>query len=137
MSHVCDVMGSNIPPPATPLRVLCLEDNPLIVMHLEQMIEDCGHVFVASLESFADLREQFGAMAVDCVLVDIDLADGRTGPDAASWLADRKVAALFVTGQEQLAQELRHLVVGIVPKPLSLRALKAGLDQITLRGAAK
>ena len=123
--------------PARPLKVLCLEDNPLIVMHLEQMIEDCGHVFVGSLESFADLREQFDALAVDCVLVDIDLADGRTGPDAASWLAHRKVATLFVTGQERLAEELRDLVVGIVPKPLSLRALKTGLDRIAMHAVTE
>ena len=116
--------------PAQPLRILCLEDNPLIVMHLEQMIEDCGHMFVGSMESFVDLKEQFDATAVDCVLVDIDLADGRTGPDAASWLGERAVAALFVTGQERLAQDLRHLVAGIVPKPLSLRTLKTELDQI-------
>ena len=129
-------MHSEVPPTATPLKVLCLEDNPLIVMHLEQMIEDCGHVFTASLESFADLKAQFDALAVDCVLVDIDLADGRTGPDAAAWLADRKVPALFVTGQERLAEERRDLVVGVVPKPRSLRVLKAGLDQIALRPVA-
>lgn len=125
-------MPAQTPSPTPPLRVLCLEDNPLIVMHLEQLIEDCGHIFVAALESFAELEDAFDAMAVDGVLVDIDLADGRTGPDAAAWLRDRQVPALFVTGQEQLAQAFRHLVVGVVPKPLSLRAMKAGLDQLSL-----
>jgi CheY-like chemotaxis protein len=134
--HVSGFMLPEETPPTAPLRVLCLEDNPLIVMHLEQMIEDSGHLFVAALESFSELKEQLGDMTVDCVLVDIDLADGRTGPDAAVWLSDRGIPALFVTGQESLARDLRHLVVGVVAKPVSIGALKAGLEQIVSRRPA-
>lgn len=103
---------------AAPLRILCLEDNPLIVFHLEQLIEDLGYVFVVALESAAELYEQFSALEIDAALVDIDLADGRTGPQAAAWLAARGIPAIFVTGQEEVAAEHRDLVLGIVTKPI-------------------
>jgi hypothetical protein len=51
-------MHSNAGASMAPLRIFCLEDNPLIVFHLEQLIEDLGHVFAGSLESFAALQKQ-------------------------------------------------------------------------------
>lgn len=114
----------------TPLKVVCLEDNPLIVFHLQQMIEDLGHHFVRAFESFCDMREQVEVEHIDCVLIDIDLTDGRTGPDAATWLQERGVPALFVTGQDRLACELSDRVMGIVPKPVSFDALRHALDLI-------
>ena len=116
-----------------PLRILCLEDNPLIVLHLEQMIEDLGHVCVGSLESLVELKDRFESQPVDCVLVDIDLADGRTGPDAAAWLFARGVPSLFVTGQETIADAHRHVVIDVISKPVSSRALRSGLDRIASR----
>lgn len=123
-------MQPAVPPSQPTLKVLCLEDNPLIALHLEQMIEDFGHVFVATLESFSDLKAEFDAQPADCVLVDIDLADGRTGIDAARWLTDRGVAALFVTGQEQLALNHGAVSVGIVAKPVQPDALRLALDRL-------
>ncbi len=40
---------------ASPLRIFYLEDNPLIVFHIEAMIEDLGYVFAGSASSFAAL----------------------------------------------------------------------------------
>lgn len=115
---------------AARLRILCLEDNPLIVLHLEQMIEDLGHVFVAAMESFVEMRDRFDRLLVDCVLVDIDLADGRTGPDAAAWLNERGVPAVFVTGQDRLAREFGDRVVDVVPKPVDPDLLRKALNKL-------
>ena len=102
-----------------PLRIFCLEDNPLIVFHLEHMLEDMGHIFAGSAESFSALRAQADPIAVDGALVDIDLSDGRTGPQAASWLRERRIPTIFVTGQERIAAQHAHLSVGIIVKPIS------------------
>jgi len=116
--------------PIASLRVMCLEDNPLIVFHLEQMLEDLGHVFVGSFNSFAELKEQFEDLALDCALIDIDLMDGRTGPDAAAWLFELGVPSLFVTGQESIAREHQTIVVGVVSKPVSPAALGEELNSV-------
>lgn len=102
-----------------PIRLLYLEDNPLIVFHVEQMIEDLGHVFVGALDSFSALQDQFANLEFDGALIDIDLADGPTGPEAAAWLNQRGILSIFVTGQEQVAAAHSDVSIGIVSKPVS------------------
>lgn len=114
-------------PSHPPLRILCLEDNPLIVFHLEHMIEDLGHLFCGAMESFAQLRT-VSDLDADVALVDIDLADGSTGPDAAQWLHDRGIPAIFVTGQKEVAALHTETVVATLIKPISIDDLQRSLE---------
>jgi CheY-like chemotaxis protein len=111
------------------LRILHLEDNPLIAFHIEQMIEDLGHIPAATFSSFAEL-EAAPELAVDCAFVDIDLSDGRTGPDAVRWLRERGVPSIFVTGQVEIAHANSELVVAFVAKPVSMNNLASALEKI-------
>jgi CheY-like chemotaxis protein len=120
--------------PAARLRVFCLEDNPLIAFHLEQMIEDLGHVFAGSLDSFVDLQSESPVDDMDCALVDIDLADGPSGPSAVEWLTAKGVPCAFVTGQEAMAARFADSAVAVVAKPITEAALAAALS---LLAAAK
>lgn len=112
-----------------PLRVLYAEDNPLIVFHVEQIIEDLGHVFVGSVESFGELKDKLAEVQVHGVLLDMDLADGQTGPAAAAWLNEMGTPTIFVTGQDGLAAQYRSLALAVVSKPVTLEALR---DKILL-----
>lgn len=105
--------------PPAPLRIFYLEDNPLIAFHVEQMIEDLGHVFAGSLDSFSDLKQKFASIELDAALVDIDLADGPTGPQAAAWLHERGIPAIFVTGQAQVAANHGDVSLAVLSKPIS------------------
>ena len=116
-----------MPEPAPILRILCLEDNPLIAFHIEQMIEDLGHVPALTLPSFEALSA-LSALDFDLALVDIDLADGCTGPRAADWLGEKGVPSIFVTGQRELAENNAHLVNGYMLKPVDHAILKQKLD---------
>lgn len=102
----------------------------MIVLHLEQMIEDLGHVFAGSLESFVDLQNQVAHFSMDCALVDIDLADGPSGPLAVTWLSDRGIPSVFVTGQQAAAARYDELAVGVVDKPITELALAAALETV-------
>ncbi|WP_368518765.1 response regulator [Rhizobium sp.] len=104
---------------AYPLRIFCLEDNPLIIFQLEAMIEDLGHIFAGSAMSFTDLVKRQDLGSIDGVLVDIDLADGRTGPNAAIWLSQQGIPSIFVTGQEAIAAEYSQAVLAIIGKPVA------------------
>jgi CheY-like chemotaxis protein len=115
--------------PPQVLRILCLEDNPLIAFHVEQMIEDLGHLPVATVDSFAELQA-LPEVEADCALIDIDLADGCTGPDAAQWLRQRGIPGIFVTGQKEIAEANAELVIGHLVKPITIEGLKRVLDQI-------
>lgn len=121
---------STSPPPV--LRILCLEDNPLIAFHVEQMIEDLGHLPVAMLDSFAELQALPDVQA-DCALIDIDLADGCTGPDAAQWLRQRGIPGIFVTGQKDIAEANAELVTGYLVKPIGMEGLKRVLDELVAK----
>jgi hypothetical protein len=109
--------------PQKPLRIFYREDNPLIVFHVQSMIEDLGHIFAGSLGSFAELKASIDEFEMDGALVDIDLTDGRTGPAAAAWLLSRGIASIFVTGQEQTAAQFASLSLGIIGKPVGLQQL--------------
>jgi hypothetical protein len=52
--------------------------------------------------------------------VDIDLADGRTGPDAAKWLRQRGIPSIFVTDQEAVAAEYAETALATIGKPVSV-----------------
>lgn len=116
---------------AKPLRILCLEDNPLIAFHIEQMIEDLGHMPALTLTSFAEL-EAIPQLEVDCALIDIDLADGRTGPTAAQWLHKQGIPCVFVTGQKDIADANAAFVKGCVIKPVSPERLASALSKLAL-----
>lgn len=114
--------------PLAPLRIFYLEDNPLIVFHIEAMIEDLGHIFAGSASSFAELKMRFDTFQIDGALVDIDLADGRTGPLAAAWLQERGVASIFVTGQTEVAAEHAAAALGTIAKPVPVEVLGEKLE---------
>jgi CheY-like chemotaxis protein len=112
-------MSANTWTTAPPMRILYIEDNPLIVFHVEQMIEDLGHVFAGAVDSFTELKKQFSSLEFDGALVDIDLADGSTGPAAAAWLNERGIPSIFLTGQQQVAAAHSDVSLGIVAKPVA------------------
>jgi CheY-like chemotaxis protein len=112
------------------LRVFYLEDNPLIICHVEQLLEQFGCVFAGAVASFEELRQMAGKTKIDAALVDIDLADGRTGPQAAAWLAERGIPSVFVTGQEHLAAEYDDVSVGLLPKPVTEQGIARAVDML-------
>ncbi|MCP1200853.1 response regulator [Notoacmeibacter sp. MSK16QG-6] len=112
------------------MKVFCLEDNPLVVLDLEIMIEDAGHEFVGAAAGFSEARPLWDDTAPDLVFIDIDLADGKTGVDAARWLGERGIAGCFVTGQTEIANAHRDLVVDIVAKPVDPGAIERVLDLV-------
>ncbi|MAU95491.1 response regulator [Jiella pacifica] len=111
-----------------PLHILYIEDNPLIVFHVEQMIEDLGHVFVGSLASFEALKAEYDGMTFDGALIDIDLTDGRTGPLAAEWLHHRGIPSMFLTGQADVASGYGHVSLGTLSKPVDMDKLAEALE---------
>jgi DNA-binding response OmpR family regulator len=116
-----------------PLRIFCVEDNPLLVMHLQAVIEDAGHVFAGSAARFDDLMSAFDLTDFDLALVDFDLADGRTGGLVTEWLQARGRPSLFLTGQEQLAGKHAAASLGTIVKPVSEEALRSALENAAKR----
>jgi len=114
-----------------PLRILYVEDNPLIVFHVQALVEDLGHVFVCSVNSLCELKG-LDRIEVDGALVDINLADGCTGPEVVAWLRARGIPSIFVTGQERIASEYSQIALGTLLKPIDPLQLSGMLELFRL-----
>ena len=66
------------------LRVLIIEDEPIISMDLENLIEELGHTVVGVASTHAEAVELAQSGYPELILADIQLADGSSGLEAAT-----------------------------------------------------
>ena len=99
------------------MRILIVEDEPLIAMCLEDALLHAGHqvVGIANDSEEADrlAHEEHPTIA----LVDVDLRRRREGLQIARDLRSQGIAPVFVTGQVQLARDNSDFAVGVIGKP--------------------
>ena len=97
------------------LRVLILEDEPLISMNLEGIVESTVESLVVVKASVAEGEKALG-QPFDFVLLDVDLTNGATH-GIARRLIDRQIPFSFVSGSPRgdLPAELRN--VPFIEKP--------------------
>jgi CheY-like chemotaxis protein len=122
-----------------PLRVLIVEDEPLIAMLLENFVSDLGCEVVGVAASASEVPA-LTVLSPDLALIDINLRDGPTGPGIAIELAQRhSVTVVFVTANvEQLPADFCG-AVGAISKPFASRAIAEVIDFATVlraRGSA-
>ena len=104
------------------VRVLIVEDEPLVAFDTEHYLTDEGFEIVSTVDRVADaIRVIDGAEGeIDLVLLDVQLADG-SGIDVARAAHDKSIAALFVTGN--CPGEARAFAAGCLSKPYAQRDL--------------
>ena len=99
-----------------------VEDEALIAMDIGMTLEDGGHEVVGTARSAPEAVELAAAHAPDIVLMDLNLANGTRGEDAAREILDRHgIRSIFVSGSidEQRRSELRRLdPLGMLVKPV-------------------
>lgn len=107
-------------------KVLIVEDEPLIALDLENMIEDAG----LTVAGIANNRERAFAVAplADIALVDINLADGATGPEIGRVLAGRYgISVVFMTANPEMVADGVEGTFGVVNKPVARRLVEQAL----------
>jgi CheY-like chemotaxis protein len=115
-------------------RVLIIEDEPIIAMHLGQMVESMGHEVVGMAMTRNEAVRMAGAVRPDLVLADIQLADGSSGIDAVEIiLVDFDVPVIFITGYpERLLTGERVEPAYLVTKPFDPETVIATVGQALL-----
>lgn len=78
------------------MRILILEDDPLIALDLESILEADGHTIVGVCDSLKEARSRLGD-GFDFALLDIDLRDGKSF-EIASALDARRTPFTFLSG---------------------------------------
>ena len=96
------------------MRVLIVEDEPLIVLHLEMLVTEFGHEVCAVASSASEASARAASHHPDVVLVDIRLAHGSSGVDAARAIyAQHKLRCIFLSGN--LDEATQHAVRACEP----------------------
>jgi two-component system, response regulator PdtaR len=72
------------------MRVLIVEDEVIVAMHLAMLVVELGHEVCARVASATDAVARADALRPDVVLMDIRLAGGSSGVDAARELHTRQ-----------------------------------------------
>jgi CheY-like chemotaxis protein len=110
------------------MRVLIIEDEPIIALELERIVGGAGYVPLGP----ASTLEQALAHAprADIALVDLSLADGSSGAALARRLMDRfGMKVIFVTGSPG---EIGHGLAGsteVIAKPFTDTRVLQSLDK--------
>ncbi|TPG22736.1 response regulator [Sphingomonas koreensis] len=104
------------------VRVLIVEDEPLVAFDTEHFLTDEGFEIHATVDrvaaAIAHLEDD--QAAIDLVLLDVQLADG-SGIDVAQVASSGGIAALFVTGN--CPGEAKEFAAGCLAKPYAQRDL--------------
>lgn len=115
-------------------RVLIIEDESIIALHIKQIVESLGHEAIAIVrtrtEAVAKAREEMPEL----VLADISLADGSSGIDAVKdILAEQSVPVIFITAfPERLLTGERPEPTYLITKPFEPETVIATIGQALL-----
>ena len=119
------------------LKVLLVEDESLVALHIENMLEEIGCQVVARVPRLVKALFLASSLDIDLAVLDINLA-GEVVYPLAFRLADRGIPFVFSTGYSTatLPTELRDRP--LVKKPVTLASLKTavGLARTGIRSVS-
>ena len=99
------------------LRLLVVEDEPLIAMMIADMLQDFGCVVVGPAGSVAHALDLIEREAVDGALLDVTLGGGRRSYPVAEALQKRGIPFAFVTGYGEAGLIADFRGIGVLRKP--------------------
>ncbi len=113
------------------LRILIVEDEILIALELESLLQDAGHEVVGIAASSDEALALGADLGPDLAFVDIHLADGPTGVEAARRLArERGITVLFMTANAKRIPDDFAEAHGVIAKPYTERGVLQALDYV-------
>lgn len=115
-------------------RVLIIEDEPIIALHIKQIVESLGHKTIAIVRTRSEAVAKAKEEGPELVLADISLADGSSGIDAVKdILAEQSVPVIFITAfPERLLTGERPEPTYLITKPFEPETVIATIGQALL-----
>ncbi len=114
-----------------PLRVLIVEDEALLLMQLEMMLEDEGHIVVGTAMSSREAIAVAEKTQPDLAFVDVHLLDGPTGLTVAQHLRSmRETMVVFVTANAKRVPDDYVGAAGVIAKPYSQSGIAAAIQYL-------
>jgi CheY-like chemotaxis protein len=115
-------------------KVLIIEDESIIALHIKQIVESLGHQAMAIVRTRGEAVAQAREEPPELVLADINLADGSSGIDAVKdILAEQSVPVIFITAYpERLLTGERPEPTYLITKPFEPETVIATIGQALL-----
>ncbi|MBA3518289.1 MAG: response regulator [Rhizobiales bacterium] len=120
------------------LRVMIVEDELFVAMHLESVLEEIGYEVTGIVSSGESALEEFSLQKPDFVLMDINLGVGINGIAAAQQIRSTgDVEIIFVSAYSDAATRTRVEAAlpgsRILSKPVTPSGLKSAIEAHALK----
>ena len=110
------------------MRVLLVEDEPLIAMMVEDFVDMLGHSLAGSVDTAAEGVRLVEGGGVDVALIDVNVRDGPSWPVADAMKA-RGLPYIVATGGHVDPPPVAHAGAPQLAKPFTLDGLEAALEK--------
>jgi CheY-like chemotaxis protein len=112
-------------------RVMIIEDEAIIAMHLETLVEDLGHTIFGIASTHSEALALMQNDQPDLILADIRLADGSSGIDAVKDILEQHdLPVIFITAfPERLLSGERPEPTYLITKPFLPETVTATISQ--------
>ena len=114
------------------MRILVVEDEPLLAMLIEESLVELGHEVVASAATVEQALEAIDAGGIDLALLDFTLADEADAVPVAERLRDRAIPFAYLTGHRSLPVGAGIPKAPLLAKPFTLDQLDGTLREMKL-----
>ena len=110
------------------MRILVVEDEPLLAMLLEESLAELGHEVVGSAATIDQAIATIEALPLDFALLDFTLADDAHSGPVATRLIAAGVPFVYLTGHHTLPQGGEVPDAPLLTKPFTLDQLSEVLS---------
>lgn len=113
------------------MRVLVVEDEPLLAMLLEESLAELGHEAVGAAATVDQAQALLDEAPVDCALLDFTLGEDTTSVPVARRLRDEGTPFAYLSGHVSFEPADGAPDAPLLTKPVSMDALKSVLLTLT------
>ena len=112
------------------MRVLLVEDEPLLAMLLEESLSDLGHEPVGAVATVKQAMALLDEESVDCALLDFSLGGTENSVAIAKRLRLIDIPFCYLSGHSTLDSGLGAPDAPMMTKPVAMRDIERALDQM-------
>ena len=123
------------------VKVLIVEDEPIVSMDLRYKLEDLGYRVTAEIASGEEVVDEVSRLRPDVVLMDIRLSGAMDGIDAAAQIRDQvDVPVVYLTAyadEDTLERAKLTEPFGYLLKPVDPKALQTVVEVVVYKHQAE
>ena len=114
------------------MRVLVVEDEPLLSMLLEESVAELGHELAGSAATVDQALETLASNQIDLALLDFSLGHQTTSLPVAERLREAGIPFIYLSGHHSLEAEGEVPPAPLLTKPFSIDQLEAAISSLDL-----